>query len=93
MNSGNNLVDNMGQELNAPDEPETFCDVCEKHTDECICMTFENYLVKVFTDQYKGTKEYFEDDLDCWLELLDIEDMKRFADSYGEFMLKRGMKG
>lgn len=92
MGSGNHLVDNNEAYLDAPEEKEVFCDVCVRYKDECLCMTFEDYLIKVFTDQYRGGKDYFEDDLDAWMGMLDVDDIKKYAEGFGAFMLRRGME-
>lgn len=53
-------------------------------------MTFEQYLEKVFTDQYIGHKALFEDALDDWMGLMSDNDKLKYADGYGEFMFKLG---
>ena len=47
-------------------------------------MTFEQYLEKVFTDQYIGHKSLFEDALDDWIGLMSDNDKLKYADGYGE---------
>lgn len=44
--------------------------------------SFEDYLIGRFMNQYTGTKDNYENDLDRWMSKLDVQEVIDYAEQW-----------
>jgi hypothetical protein len=54
--------------------------------------TFENFLIDKHADQYMGLDDEMPDDYDNWIQDIDMDDMLKYAEEYGNEMCQEIMK-
>lgn len=53
-------------------------------------ITFEEFLSDIFARNYTGTDDDMPDRFEHWIENLDVDELIKLADSYGEIMFTKG---